>query len=620
MVGALMALTTTGCLRARPPGLEAVRDPLLLRKMPELGERLGEGVDATHALVLRYDVTGPGGRWTWEMVVGRQFYAERRVRASDRQHYSFGEDGRGAWLETAGLARTADTMWRAEARTRAAIFGLRFLRPGVGDDAEVVEDTWDAWEYAYRPVGGRTLTLRIDDDDGQPSSWDSEDAFLRLVTCDGLRWGERDGHHVPLGGSCRAADSSVRAVARPVRFRLADAEEVDLEDAPEWARPAARRPMARPFAATVSHAIEEPSSITLDAEVDGLPPVPLVLDSGAFHTTLSREVAEALGVVPTGETPYFLDPPWLPEVNAEIGVLPHATIGGVEIDGMRVLVAESATDEPFVGGLLGDDFFRRAVVDIDSPSRVVRLVPRERFERTADAYPLRLYAPLSHTPFVRGEVLGVDEGLIVLDTGAALDIVVHSRRMSSEHPRRSGAEIALGMLQDLTHSPDYLSEIDGLRIGPFPFPAMPAVGRDRLRERIGGGIALVGMGLMRHFRLAFDMHDQLVYAWPGPSYGALVRAGLEVEDDGADVRVAKVLPRSTSELAGIREGDVLVEIGAHRSGRARLAERALADARGGRARLRVRRAERERVVTIALEPGWQDPRTPNWDWVTAGFR
>lgn len=583
--------------------------------MPALDESLGDGIDAAHALVLRYDLRAPDGRWTWEMVVGQRFYAERRSRARGRAHYAFGEDGRGAWLETHGVARGADATWRAEARTRAAIFGLRFLRPGVGDDADVVDEAAHAWDYAYRPAGGRTVTLRINQADGRPSAWDSQDAFSRLVTCDELRWDERDGHQVPIRGTCRAVGCTTRACRPPSTFELADAEEVDVEDAPEWARPRSRRAGAAPFAAMLSHPIEQPSSVTLDAEVDGLPPVPLVLDSGAFHTTLSRDVATALGVVPTGESPLFLDPPWLPSLDAEIGVLPHARIGGVEVDGMRVLVADSATDVPFVGGLIGADFFARAVVDIDSPRGVVRLVPRERFVRTADAYPLRLYSPLSHTPFVRGEVLGVDEGLIVLDTGASLDIVVHSPRMSSTHPRGPGTEIVLGALQDLSRGPDYLSEIDGLRIGPFPFPAMPAVGRDRERERIGDGIALVGMGLMRHFRLAFDLHDGLVYAWPGPSYGALVRAGVELEDDGPLVRLAKVLPRSNAEVAGLREGDVLVEIGGRRLADAGLAEQALADARGGRARLRVRRQDRERVVSVALDPGWEDPRTPSWDWV-----
>lgn len=609
------AITAGGCLHARPAGLEAVRDPLLLRRMPALGERLGDGVDSAHALVLSYRTSTLGSRWTWEIVVGRRFYAERRSRVGDRARYAFGEDGRGAWLETNGLARTADTTWRAEARTRAAVFGLRFLHPGVGDDADLVDESGDAWDYAYRPVGGRTITLRIDATDGRPASWDSQDAFQRLVTCDALVWDERDGHQVPVSGTCRAGGCSTRACAPPSTFELVDADEVDVEDAPSWARPRERRAGAGPFVEVLSHPIEERTAVTLDAEVDGLPPVPLVLDSGAFHTTLSRDVAAALGVVPTGETALFLEPPWLPEASAEIGVLPHAKIGGMEVDGMRVLVAESATDVPFVGGLVGADFFRRAVVDIDSPNRVVRLVPRERFERTTDAYPLRLLAPLTHTPYVLGEVLGVDEGLIVLDTGASLDIVVHSPRMSSIHPRRPGTGIVLGALTDLTRSADYLSEIDGLRIGPFPFPAMPAVGRDRERERIGEGIALVGMGLMRHFRLAFDMRDGLVYASPGPSYGALVRAGLELEDDGSEVRLAKILPRGSADAAGLREGDVLLEVAGRRLARAEAAESALADARGGRARMRVRREDRERIVTIALDPGWEDPRSPSWDWV-----
>jgi hypothetical protein len=75
--------------------------------------------------------------------------------------------------------------------------------------------------------------------------------------------------------------------------------------------------------------------------------------------------------------------------------------------------------------------------------------------------------------------------------------------------------------------PEYRSRIAGLWLGPFEFPAMDVLARDRDKNgniNTSADLALVGMGLMRHFRLAFDVKNAQLHAWPGPTYWPLLRA------------------------------------------------------------------------------------------------
>jgi S1-C subfamily serine protease len=128
---------------------------------------------------------------------------------------------------------------------------------------------------------------------------------------------------------------------------------------------------------------------------------------------------------------------------------------------------------------------------------------------------------------------------------------------------------------------------------------MPAIGRDRERERLGCGVALVGMGLMKHFRVAFDLGHQLVHLGPGDSYVALDRAGLELEERDAGAVVVRVAARSESQRAGLKPGDVLRAVNGKRVTTARDALAAIAASKN-EARVTVSRDGRTLAAPIAM--------------------
>ncbi|MEM9194109.1 MAG: PDZ domain-containing protein, partial [Myxococcota bacterium] len=317
---------------------------------------------------------------------------------------------------------------------------------------------------------------------------------------------------------------------------------------------------------------------------------------------LDEELAEQIGVVPTGEVPFYIEPPWLPAHTAWVGVVDRLDVAGVPLDGARVLVMDGLAQAVGSGGLLGADFFRRFVVGVDGSASTISIMPHERFDQPPDAVALTARG-MSRRIAIRGEVLNVDRGDLILDTGASLSVVVTSPRMAAVHPRRRGNS-RYGQFSDGVISPDYQAMVDGLRVGPFQFAALPALGRDRERERISAGLGLVGMGTMRHFRMWFDFRNRVVYAAPSQSYYALARIGLEFgpSDDDRGARVARVVPDGPGWTHGIRVGDVILGVeGVPVPGPADAANRLATHSRG-RVRLIVQRRDAARTMTVTLGP------------------
>ncbi|APR86644.1 Hypothetical protein A7982_11993 [Minicystis rosea] len=565
--------------------------------------RIDRALGASHASrskYLRYTTTSDAGAWTREIVVTPSAYAEQRTR-SDGSRYAFGHDPQGGWLRIGDgeIIEASASMWDQEARTGAALFGLHFAEPRQEDEAAYMGRRFRSWELAYRPAGGRTLTFSVDTLRSEPTAYDVVDDFGRLVSCGDLSIGH--GETGPVLASFRCSTNDRFGFAGQVLHedvRLETDQALDVAAAPSWAHPEGARVSPPPLTRPVEVPITYERRLEIPTRAGDRDPVSLIVDTGAFFTILSREGARALGVVPTGETRMHVDPPWLARTHLWVGVVPKMSLAGATLYGERVLVAESQ-DFGDKAGLLGQSTLRRFILDVDSPARMVRLWPRESFRGGRRL--VRLYG--SEIPTLDGEVLGVAKGRVMLDTGMEEDIVVHAFAMSVVHKRTPGSDAFLGGA-DSRHSPDYHSTIDGLRLGPFTLPKMDAIGRDRDRHRIGGGIALVGMGLMRYFRLAFDLRDNLLHAWPGDAYRTLRRVGIDIEEGGQGPTIDRVIEKSPADAAGLKRGDVILAVdhdfAVHQNVPA--ARRALARAPFGPLPLWILRHGTPQKVELAMPP------------------
>ncbi len=505
---------------------------------------------------LRYEVQSPSGSWTREFVVSSRDFAE--LREADGKAYALGLMGTRAWMRVG--ARTPveiDGALAADERTQAGWIGMRYLDRARGERVELETCNVRACTLVYTPHDGHALWVDVDRGTHRPTSfsWIARDHAVEA--CEDVRWDEAGAAPVVASARCSAIVDHVGR--ETTTWTLA--ERRDDPSPPSWALidPADIVPLREPAAPAV-FAIADPSTrvyVPVDA---GGGPLQLVLDTGAAMTVLTRRALGSAGVVRSPDPPVHVRPPWLPEDTYDAAIVDRVTVGGIELHGVPVLVARD--DAPFDGeeaGLLGMDLLSRFVVDVDAPRSTLRIWPRALFaERGFVDVP---YRGASHgAVVVAGAVDEIGPMPFILDTGAPINVIVGGPGMHAKHPHHRDDEV---MLREDDAACDYLAEVRGLHLGPFGLPRMPAMGHDRRPELpfLDSDSALVGLGVLRHFRFAVDAGGQVVHFAPGPSYAVLTRMGLEIDDRDGAPTITRVVDAEHDWQKPLREGDVVRSVG-----------------------------------------------------------
>jgi len=233
------------------------------------------------------------------------------------------------------------------------------------------------------------------------------------------------------------------------------------------------------------------------------------------------------------------------------------------------------------------DLLARFVVDVDGPASTLRFWPHDQF-RDDGFVDLPFTGSSQGRVVVTGAVDEVGEIPLILDTGAPVNAILGGPAMHSAHPHTRHDQDA--MLREDDEGLDYMAEIDGLSIGPFEFPKMPAFGRERNPKLpfLDGDSGLVGLGVLRHFRVAVDAHAGVVHLAPGPSYVVLTRLGVEIEQKNGAPTVTRVVDGERAWHPSLREGDIVRAVAAQPVTNREQALRALAAA-GDRVLVRIER-------------------------------
>jgi hypothetical protein len=481
---------------------------------------------------LRYHVFSTRGEWTRELVVGKDMFAE--LRESGGRAYTLGLLGDRAWMRVGSRAPVEiDGDLAADERAEAGWLGLRFAEPGAGGKTERESCNAKVCTFVYTPHDGHALWVDVDRDTRHPTAFSWIASTGGIESCDSLTWTEIEG---TLAVSSATGGAIVDEVGRETMSWTLDEGHAEATP-PEWARvgpdevvPLRQREQPSLFS------IADPSSrVYVPVEAGGSEPLALVLDTGSPVTVLSRRALGALGVVPSPDPAMHVKPPFIPEDSYDPAIVDRLVIGGIELHGVGVLVPRH--DSPFDGdeaGLLGMDILSRYVVDVDSPASTLRIWPRDRFHADVDFTDLAIHGGPTHV-VVAGAIEEIGSLPLILDTGAPVNLVVGGPLMHALHPHRHGDGQDLRPREDDDRS-YYEADIDGFSLGPFPLPGMEVTGHDRRPDLpfLDDDSALVGLGVMRHFRMVFDARRRVVHVAPGPSYVVLATLGLEVDDrDGA---------------------------------------------------------------------------------------
>jgi hypothetical protein len=246
-----------------------------------------------------------------------------------------------------------------------------------------------------------------------------------------------------------------------------------------------------------------------------------LFDTGAGFSGISREAADALGLSAFGESSLTGLGGGVTETgmrraeSLQLGplIIEDLVFSEVSVDRKSEMVGEK------VGGVLGWDVMRRAIVDLE-PRGALKLFDPDFFELAEEVEGAEWQAMHVHyqVPWVRGRFPDDREGLFMLDCGAAGTTV-----MFFHH-----AALSLGLLDDDENAgPESAGEGAGgrfeRRLSHFDWFELAGDRTDDLPiilstapdgERDPYALGLVGGGLLRLYRLVFDVTRKRVALLP----------------------------------------------------------------------------------------------------------
>lgn len=205
--------------------------------------------------------------------------------------------------------------------------------------------------------------------------------------------------------------------------------------------------------------------------------------------------------------------------KTERNVLKIGKVTGRNVE-VFLIFSESVNFSPRLGvpvhGVIGYDFFKDFIVEINYSRRFLRVHDPDRFRKTMQGYdPVRLRF-FQNKPYITGNIHIKDkptEVTLLLDNGLGDALWLFSDNEEIQVPERSFEDLlGLGLLGDVTGN---RSRIRSLELGRYELEEVSAAFPDslslqglKLFEARNGSI---GAEILRRFNMFFDYQAQLLY-------------------------------------------------------------------------------------------------------------
>ena len=314
------------------------------------------------------------------------------------------------------------------------------------------------------------------------------------------------------------------------------------------------------------------NSLFLPARINGSGPRWFLLDTGAGVSVLNLTTVQTLGLkASAGGTLQGAGG------NVQSTRVTGVTfdVGGALLKDLNVAALPLAQFENAGGrtvdGILGVEFFKRYVVEIDYEARQLTVHEPAGYVYAGRGESLPLNIKNNH-PHVRAQLTlpgrAPLEGEFVIDAGASMPLIllpsfIERNRLRDTSPatftvygRGVGGEIQLPV-----------GRAESVRIGGFtltqPVAAFPSAGTFG-SEGIAGNI---GTAILRRFKVVFDYSRKRVHLEPSKNFSdpfEFDMSGLGLASEGPSFsvfKVARVLPGTPASEAGLRQGDEILSVG-----------------------------------------------------------
>ncbi|HYH86718.1 MAG TPA: aspartyl protease family protein [Pyrinomonadaceae bacterium] len=311
------------------------------------------------------------------------------------------------------------------------------------------------------------------------------------------------------------------------------------------------------------------NEIFLQLRVNGSRPLWFGLDTGAAGSVINTTTAEALGLKMEGSH----------QATGAGGQVPSSRVQGVTLDissaQLKDLTVATIALTPIenamghtMDGILGYEFFRRFVVEIDYEKQMLNLHEPASFVYAGRGESLPLSFTHNH-PYVRAKIAAPGrepvEGNFVLDTGSNFPLVllksfVNENRLADSSTktlkifgRGVGGEIMMPV-----------GRTSRLILGSYtlenPVTSFPQTGTFARPDAAGN----IGGALLRRFKVTFDYSRSRMYVEPNKNFSEPFEydmSGIQFVTDSPSFRVFRVnrvLANSPAEEVGLKQGDEIV--------------------------------------------------------------
>ena len=317
--------------------------------------------------------------------------------------------------------------------------------------------------------------------------------------------------------------------------------------------------------------------IFLKIKVNNSDPLWFIFDTGDTFAIIDLERARSLGLKLEGEINVggagagLLKGAYVKESSFTVPGLERFTQAVTMALPLDILKPNFGHD---VDGIIGSDFIKQFVVEVDYPARLFRLHNKEKFSYSGSGDIVSIRLANGGHPVIQGEVMlqGRDpiKAEFVIDLGSGGSLVLHRPFVDEQHlPAPDQKTIrAIGAGGTGGEITGRVGRISGLKIGKFTIDnPVTMFSTDSKGAFASASIqGNIGEQIMSKFKVLLDYDHSRIILEPNATFKEPIErasSGLKILGEGKDYRtfrVKEVLENSPGTEAGLQKTDLIIAI------------------------------------------------------------
>lgn len=355
--------------------------------------------------------------------------------------------------------------------------------------------------------------------------------------------------------------------------------------------------------------------ILIKVRINNSAPLSFILDTGDKVAIIDLARAKSLGLNLQGEVHVG---------GAGPGVLTGSTVrdASLNVVGLEGNAQPVALALPLdrlqprfghdIDGIIGGDFIKEFVVEIDYPAHVLRFHDKEKFTYAGpgESIPMRLNS--GGHPIIDADITVTGrpaiKGKFVIDIGSGGSLALHTPFVAQEHLPSPDLKTIRPIGGGGTGGKvtGRIGRIAELRIGKFQIADTPTLfSEDKAGAFAGRELqGNIGAQILSKFKVFLDYARDRIILEPNATLKDLITpatSGLGLIAEGADyktIRVDELLEDSPATEAGLQKGDVILAVDGHAASELTLSSLHQTFEKPGSHKLTVRRGDQTLQITL----------------------